>query len=98
VCADAAVEHVQACSVALEAAGAGIMRRQPLASIGASIVTAGTSLQPLSILMTALDPDKQESKDAGQRMLVASEKMMEAGNELRGVKAKPSGKSWMKGG
>lgn len=96
--AELAVEHIQSCSVALEAAGAGIMMRQPLVSIGGSIAAAGADLEKLSPLFAALDSGKMESKDAGQRLAFAAEKMIEAGNALKGVVAKPSGKSWLKGG
>lgn len=88
---------MQACSVALEAAGAGIMLRKPVGSIGSSITAAGADLQQLSTLIAALDSDKTESKDAGQRLAFAAEKMIEAGNALQGVMQKPSGKSWLKG-
>lgn len=92
--------HVDACSVALEAAGAGILQKKPIGTIGASIVAAGKDLQQLSTLITALNADKgeAEAKEAGQRCTVAAEKMIEAGNALQGVAPKPSGKSWLKGG
>jgi hypothetical protein len=96
--AEVAVEHVEACSVALEAAGAGILQRKPLGTIGSSIAAAGADLQLLSTLITALDADKAEAKEAGQRLTFAAEKMIEAGNALQGVAPKPSGKSWLKGG
>jgi hypothetical protein len=90
--------HVDACSVALEAAGAGILLRKPLATIGVSIAAAGADLQQLSSIFTALDSGKMEAKEAGQRLTFAAEKMIEAGNALQGVAPKPSGKSWLKGG
>jgi len=93
-----AVEHLQSCGVALEAAGAGIMMRKSLAEIGASIATAGADLQLLSPLIGALDPEKTECMEAGQRMTFAAEKMVEAGNQLQGVQPKTTGKSWLKGG
>jgi hypothetical protein len=98
VFAEATVVHFEACSVALEAAGAGILLRKPLATIGLSIAAAGADLEQLSFLITALDADKVEAKDAGQRVTVAAEKMIEAGNALQGVAPKPSKKSWLKGG
>ncbi len=90
--------HVDACSVALEAAGAGILQKKSIATVGMSIASAGADLQQLSTLITALDVDKQEAKEAGQRCTFAAEKMIEAGNALQGIAPKPSGKSWLKGG
>jgi len=74
------------------------MQREKVEAIGANIVKAGECLQQLSPLITSLDGDKQESKNAGQRMTFAAEKMVQAGNELQGIKPKSKGKSWLKGG
>lgn len=94
--------HVDACSIALEAAGAGILQKKPIATIGMSIASAGAHLQQLSTLITALvnaDADKQEeAKESGQRCTFAAEKMIEAGNALQGIAPAPSAKSWLKGG
>jgi hypothetical protein len=90
--------HAQACSVSLEAAGAGILQREPLPSIGEKLVQAGTSVQSLSELIGVLVPERQEAKDAGQRMAVAASKMIEAGNGLQGIMPKATGKSFLKGG
>jgi hypothetical protein len=72
--------------------------RKPLATIGASMAAAGADLEQLSFLITALDVEMAEAKEAGKRVTVAAEKMIEAGNALQGVAPKPSKKSWLKGG
>jgi hypothetical protein len=82
----------------LEAAGAGILQNKPIATIGMSITSAGADLQQLSTLITALDSNKQEGKEAGQRCTFAAEKMIEAGNALQGIAPAPSSKRWLKGG
>jgi len=92
-------QHVEACGIALEAAGAGIMKREPLSNTGTQLVQAGTELRTLSELVKGLAPDRVEAKDVCQRMQVAATKMIEAGTGLMGVpKPKATGKSWLKGG
>lgn len=82
----------------LEAAGAGILRRSPLSEVGDHLVGCGNQLEQLSCQILELVPDASNGQVSSQRMAYASEKMIEAGNELRGVqKNKPKGKSWLKG-
>lgn len=64
--------------------------------IGEHLADAGNSLQTLAPLFKELAPQSQEAKDCCQRMSFAAEKMIEAGNELRGIKPKAKGKSWLK--
>jgi hypothetical protein len=93
------VQLVKACSIALEASGASIMCRASMSSTGEKLVQAGAALDTLAPLVVALAPERQEARDAGQRIQFASQKMMEAGNELQGKTTTiPTGKSWLKGG
>ena len=78
--------------VALEAAGAGIMQRLPLAEIGTKLVECGENFELLSQRLESIAPA------CSGRMVVGAEKMKEAGNNLVGVKKeKPKGKAWLKG-
>lgn len=82
----------------LEQAGAGIMMRVPLADVGAGMVACGQQLELLSVQIGGLRPGASNAEVASQRMAYASEKMIEAGNELQGTpKPKPKGKGWLKG-
>lgn len=101
------VAHVSACSVALESAGAALMQRQSLPTVGKHLVTAGLELAELSPLMGALSSSSSslsgitDGPDAAQRCMYASEQMVRAGSNLLPVdqsKAKPVGKSWLKSG
>ena len=92
------VQHVKSGGAALEEAGAKIMRRDAIPSIGQSFVQAGTEFEALSASILALAPGKKEAQDSSQRMSVASSKMIEAGNGLQGIMPKATGKSWLKGG
>jgi hypothetical protein len=81
---------------ALEAAGAGIMQRAPVAQAGQKLEEAGAQLERLSSLVPSLH---ESAKLCGQRLAFAAERMTLAGQELQGVVAKPKGgKSWLKGG
>lgn len=94
---DCMIEPVHTCSTALEAAGAAIMQRQSVNIIGQQLDLAGTSLATLADLLPRLG-DENDASQSGQRMLFASQKMTEAGQQLQGIKAPPTGKSWLKGG
>jgi hypothetical protein len=86
------------CGEALESAGAGLMQRKSLAEVGSSLVECGERLQVLSTQVTIFAPNLQESKDCGQRMAFAADRMMEAGNQLKGTpQPKTTGKGWLKG-
>ena len=74
------------------------MRRDAIPSIGENLVEAGKQLDTLAPLFAELAPERQEAKDAYNRMSIASSKMIEAGNGLQGILPKASGKSWLKGG
>jgi hypothetical protein len=75
------------------------MCRASMSSTGEKLVQAGAALDTLAPLVVALAPERQEARDAGQRIQFASQKMMEAGNELQGKTTTiPTGKSWLKGG
>jgi hypothetical protein len=81
---------------ALEAAGAGIMQRAPVAQAGKKLEEAGAQLATISSLLPSLH---ESAELAGQRLAFAAERMTLAGQELQGVQAKPKGgKSWLKGG
>ena len=74
------------------------MQRQPREQVGLQLTTAGQELKQLAILFSNLKPDEPKSRDSGQRMAFAAEKMEEAGKELQGIKKpKPTGKKWLKG-
>ena len=92
------MQLVQDCSDALEAAGAAILKRESIPSIGAHLVQAGAALNDLSPLVVALAPDRREAQESSQRLQFAADKMNQAGNELQGIQPKATGKSWLKGG
>ena len=82
----------------LEKSGAGIMMKAPLSDIGSSLVECGEQLEQLSKQIGGLVPEASNGEISSQRMAYASEKMIEAGNELQGApKPKPKGKGWLKG-
>lgn len=96
------LEPIQASSIALEAAGRGIMQRIPLTDIGESLVECGKGLEKLSAEVGAIaqvsDAASNDASMAGQRMTFAAQKMVEAGNELKGIKPdKPKGRAFLKG-
>ena len=86
------------CGTTLEAAGAGIMLRNSLNEIGSNMVMCGERLEVLSGQMKDIAPEIEQANTCGQRMSFASEKLIEAGNQLKGTpKPKPKGKGWLKG-
>jgi hypothetical protein len=86
------------CHVKLEAAGAGIMQRIPLAEIGGNLIACGDSLELLSGVIREIAPDIKEAEISSQRMAFGAERMKEAGNNLVGIKKeKPKGNAWLKG-
>jgi hypothetical protein len=84
--------------VALEAAGAGIMRREKLSTIGDQLVKAGESVGSLSTTMFFDGEDSAPMGLARQRMSVAAELIAVAGKELVGIKSPGTGRSFLKGG
>mmetsp|Transcript_15696 Transcript_15696/g.29606 ORF Transcript_15696/g.29606 Transcript_15696/m.29606 type:complete len:266 (+) Transcript_15696:83-880(+) len=89
---------IKGCGEKLEAAGAGIMRRETGVYIGEKLVGAGEDLGQLALGVQQIHPDLEEIRTSGQRMLYAAEKMKEAGNNLMGVEQQEKkGKSWLKG-
>jgi hypothetical protein len=98
------VGPMAAASQALEATGAAILQKQPLSLVGEQLKAAGEQLEYLSkcieeISSSTLLPEPiEDGIVSSQRMKYASEKMIEAGTELKGEpKPKPQGKSWLKG-
>lgn len=84
--------------VSLEKAGAGIMKREKLVDIGQHLVDAAGDLELLALGIQKIDGELEETKVSGQRMMYASVKMKEAGNNLMGIKPEvKQGKSWLKG-
>ena len=82
----------------LELAGAGIMKREKLVDIGKNLIAVGVEMEHLALGIQKLDAELEETKVSGQRMLYASLKMKEAGNNLMGIKPEQKkGKSWLKG-
>lgn len=90
------VALVTACGKNLEEAGAGIMTRQSVQVVGSKLVVSGNALQQLAPLIEGLS-DKREARESSQRLTFAAERMIEAGNQLQGIKPKTSGKGWLKG-
>lgn len=90
--------HMLTGGVSLEKAGAGIMKREKLVDIGQHLVDAAGDLELLGLGIQKIDGELEETKVSGQRMLYASVKMKEAGNNLMGIMPEPKkGKSWLKG-
>jgi hypothetical protein len=97
-------------SVSLEAAGAALMRKQSLVSVGRHLVATGQELQLLSEALLALagqDSEGDQQTLMAQRCQYASEQMLQAGKALlpkdvlqeMGLWSPPSatvGKSWLK--
>jgi hypothetical protein len=98
-------------SLSLEAAGAALMRKQSLVSVGRHLVTTSRELQLLSEALSALadqDSDPAQQAIMAQRCQYASEQMLLAGKTLlpkavlqeMGLWSPPSattvGKSWLK--
>ncbi|CAB9516714.1 expressed unknown protein [Seminavis robusta] len=94
----AAIVHLDGCATNLEAAGAAILQRKPLAEVGANLVKTGEGMKALSVNLEAFSPAKKEAIESGQRMAFAADRMITAGTELQGTTEKPKkGKSWLKG-
>ena len=92
------IPYMQKSGEILELAGAGIMKREKLDDIGKYFVAAGAEMGQLALGIQKIDGELEETKVSGQRMLYASQKMREAGNNLMGVKPEQKkGKSWLKG-
>jgi hypothetical protein len=97
-------------SLSLEAAGAALMRKQSLVSVGRHLVATGQELQLLSEALLALavqDSEHDQQTIMAQRCQYASEQMLQAGKALlpkavlqeMGLWSPPSatvGKSWLK--
>jgi len=103
---DPMIEIMAMAGQTLEAAGAGIMMRQSLLDIGTYLTSCGEQLGMLSdsilILADTTSTTNNNGAISSQRMAYASEKMIEAGTELKlvggnGTKTKPKGKGWLKG-
>ena len=74
------------------------MRNEMPQSVGTRLVEGGQHLQHLSSTVAKLDKANSNASLSSQRMSYAADQMIEAGNELRGVKKEaPKGKSWLKG-
>ena len=90
------------CGVALEAAGAAMLQQQPAATtvqnIGKQLVSAGESLGQLSKILVDLPAEGSNAALSSQRLKFAGEKMIQAGNNLQGIKSQAKGKGWLKGG
>ncbi len=94
------IPSAQACSTALEMAGAVILQRQPVNRVGAALSESGRALKQWSQQCLELAPDEGSAKDCRQFMSKAAGLMEEAGNQLQGVvnPSKGSGKQWLKNG
>lgn len=92
------VGNMQSTGEILEAAGACIMKKQPVEKMGMNLVDCGNGLQTMSLQIADLAPEQNDCNVSSQRMAYAAEKMIEAGNELQGApKPKAKGKGWLKG-
>ena len=84
--------------MALEETGAGILQQLSVEDIGKSLSQAGEGLKDLSAIIGSLDASNKNGELSSQRMKAASDKMIEAGNNLQGIKPeRKPGKSWLKG-
>ena len=82
----------------MEAAGAAIMQRKPVADVGKSLVECAQTMKQLAISVEALAPTYSEAQLSSQRMTFAADRMLLAGTELQGTTEKPKGKkAWLKG-
>ncbi|GKY96462.1 hypothetical protein MPSEU_000605700 [Mayamaea pseudoterrestris] len=92
------IDPVQSTSTALEAAGACIMQKDPLATVGANLAVGGKNLTLLSTVIKKIDSANANAELSSQRMVFAADQMILAGNELQGIQPmKPKGKGWLKG-
>ena len=81
----------------LEEAGACIMTRSPVSDVGRKLLDCGRALENISKQILDLAPGQAESKESSQRMAFAAEQIMEAANELQGMKkTTEKGKGWLK--
>lgn len=106
-----AMEPISKSQTSLEAAGASIMKREALVTIGEHVVEASLALDDFSSVlgdfaqlrnsMEAITEPEECMKVASQRIQYASIKMKEAGENLTNAtaeKKKIKGKGWIKGG
>jgi hypothetical protein len=90
--------HLAICATTMEAAGAAIMQRKPVAEVGVNLVQCGESMKQLAQSVEALAPTCKEAQESSQRMTFAADRMVLAGTELQGTTEKPKGKkAWLKG-
>ena len=94
------VPSMKECSEFLEAAGAGIMRMDPVNKIGDNLYKSGEKMDEISAELKSIAPTIRASVESGQRMAFAAERMQQAGSSLSGKEKKkpPKGKAWLKGG
>lgn len=97
-CLVTSVSHVDVCATTMEAAGAAILQRKPVAAVGESLVQCGESMKQLATCVETLAPTCKEAQESSQRMTFAADRMLLAGTELQGTTEKPKGKkAWLKG-
>eukprot|EP00536_Pseudo-nitzschia_multiseries_P010057 jgi/Psemu1/202307/e_gw1.295.44.1 len=100
---EALVGPARLCAAKLEQAGAGILMRQTLKEVGASMEDASVGMGSLAAGIGSLAEDKAQNADgilSSQRMTFASERLRQAGIELKGEAKtkKPEGRAFLKGG
>jgi len=91
------------CAAKLEQAGAGILMQQTLKEVGASMEEASVGMGSLAAGIGSLAEQKSGNADgilSAQRMAFASERLRQAGIELKGEvqRKKPEGRAFLKGG
>lgn len=94
------------CSITLEAIGEGIMKRNPLTTIGTQFFHVGNTMEQISILLLQIPSQTQPLKSciqASNYMKTSSEKMKLVGTILQPNIDNPSdtkktGRSFLKGG
>lgn len=96
------VSTMQLAGSSLESAGAGILMRQPLGTIGGHLVECGNQFQIIATCIQQLSPSSNNGQVSSQRMAYAAEQMILAGQELQPknneeTKSKSKGKGWLKG-
>lgn len=100
----ALVTPTRLCAAKLEEAGAKLLMKQTLKEVGASIVDASVGVGNMGAGIGSLAEAKSQNADgilSSQRMIFASERLQQAGIELKGEvdKSKKSkGRAFLKGG
>ena len=92
------------CATKLEESGMRIMMKRPLGEIGGTIVEASEGMQAMANSIQRLSEESNQNEDgllSAQRLAFASERLNQAGIELKGEvdkSNKNTGRAFLKGG